>query len=291
MVKHRIMCLFFAALLCCMMILPAAFATTYGTVHGGWLRLRAEPSRHAETIASYPSGSVVTVLSQANGWCHVKTADYRVGYMMKKYLIINTDTPAPGRIWTTVNQTARIVSANGQGVRLRSAPEVNSNNVLGLYPVGRTVMVYKSSNDGWSYIKIDRKYGYMMSEFLTTGMIDGMLPVNPASNNMPIVSPGSSGILSSAALNITQPSVGDTLAVSVFPSTATYTVIWYRDDNQLLSTGSYYSVRESDAGHIIHVRINGVGPSNGIVLTVSTGIITAGSSFPSDDEDVTSWMH
>ncbi len=298
MKKIRIVC-FLLITLALLMLLSAASAATYATVHGGWLRLRAEPSRHAEIIASYPTGSVVTVLDQANGWCHVQTSDYRIGYMMKRYLRFNTDPPSPGRIWTTVNQAAKVISANGRGVRLRSAPEVNSSNVLGLYPVGRSVFVYKSSNDGWSYIKIDRKRGYMMSEFLTTGVIDSLQPTSPVVDNTPILNPAVPAVLTSVSLNITSPVVGDTLALSVTPSSATYTAIWYRDDNQLLSTSSFYTVRASDAGHVIYVRVNGVGQSSGVVLTVSTSIVSAGTYsydpygltfVPEEEEDVTSWM-
>ena len=179
--KKRFLSALLLMILLCSACVVSASAASYGTVFGGWLRLRANPSYDAAVITSYPTGSVVTVLSKSKGWCRVLTGDYRIGYMDQRYLIIDGKYPTPvkptppakKRTWTTVNRTAWITSANGKGVRMRNAPEVNSYNVLGLYPVGRTVKEIRISNDGWSYIRIDGKYGYMMSQFLTTYFAPG----------------------------------------------------------------------------------------------------------------------
>ena len=80
MKKRRITAALCLMILCCAWAATAA-AATYGTVFGGWLRLRANPSYSAAIITSYPNGSVVTVLSRSNGWCRVLTSDYRYGYM------------------------------------------------------------------------------------------------------------------------------------------------------------------------------------------------------------------
>ncbi len=260
-----------------------ALAATYATVVGGWLRLRAEPSYLAETITSYKTGSVVTVLSDDGTWCKVKTSDYRVGYMDRRYLSFNA-TPTPSRTWADINENAWITSPNGNGVRLRNAPKVDSTNVLGLYPVGRTVYVYKQSSDGWSYIRIDRKYGYMMSKFLSNSRIDptGTIPLDAPSDEMipvfptvlePI--PTTGDVLQSMSLNNTSPRVGDLLQISVTPVTATYQVIWFRDDNQLLSNTTSYRVQSGDAGHIIYVHVSGTGASSGVNLDRSTDIVGA----------------
>ena len=137
--------LLLTAMLCGLM--AAASAATYGTVVGGWLRLRANPSYQATVIASYKTGSIVTILSQSGGWARVMTSDYRLGYMDRRYLYVEGSTPVTPKpvSWTTVNRKAWVTSANGKGVRLRSAPVVNKHNVMGLYPVGRTVMELKVS--------------------------------------------------------------------------------------------------------------------------------------------------
>ena len=190
--KKRIMAALLLAVILCGLWAAPALAATYATVVGGWLRLRLAPSYDATVITSYRTGTTVTVLSESGGWARVMTPDYRLGYMDERYLWFGGDRPQPvpqptpkARTWTTVNRKAWVTSQNGKGVRLRNAPEVNSYNVMGLYPVGRTVTEMKVSNDGWSYIRIDRKTGYMMSQFLTTGNIPAPVPPPPPPQNPP----------------------------------------------------------------------------------------------------------
>ena len=290
MKKRITAALLLAAILCSLLAVSAA-AATYATVVGGWLRLRSYPSYEGTIITSYKTGTVVTVLSNSKGWARVMTPDYRLGYMDQRYLLYEGHHPAPApapkphyRTWTTVNRTAWVTSQNGKGVRLRNAPEVNKSNVMGLYPVGRTVKELKVSNDGWSYIHIDSKYGYMMSKFLTTG---GVVPPVPTGKppkptekptgkptGKPTAEPSEEGI-SGVQLNITNPKSGDTLKLTVKPSGAKYSVVWYQADTKvLLSTGKSYTVSDDDVGHAITVRVTG---SDGTVAEVSTGKVTAGS--------------
>ena len=256
MKKRRILAALCLMILCCAWAATAA-AATYGTVFGGWLRLRANPSYSAAIITSYPNGSVVTVLSRSNGWCRVLTSDYRYGYMDQRFLYISGHAPTPDptpspydRTWTTVNRTAYVTSQNGKGVRMRSAPEVNNYNVLGLYPVGRSLYEIRRSNDGWSYIRIDGRYGYMMTQFIT----GGGSPVDP-------------GSITSVKINITKPRVGDTLKVTVKPSGANYSVVWYNADYKLLGTKTTYKVKSSDLGTKILVRVTG---GDGTVIKSNT---------------------
>ena len=183
-------------LLCVIWTVPAS-AAVYGTVRGGWLRLRAQPNYQAYVITSYPTGTVVTVLSQSGGWCQVVTPDKRLGYMDQRYLTISGSS-TPGYVsptyptyptsggWYDVNYTAYVTSQNGKGVRLRRTPVVNSYNVLGLYPVGRRLTVLKRSNSGWSYVRIGSQEGYMMSQFITTSYS----PAVPTYAPVPTYRPG-----------------------------------------------------------------------------------------------------
>lgn len=304
--KKKIVTAILLALLLCGLA-AAALAATYGTVHGGWLRLRATPSYEGTIITSYKNGTVVTILSQENGWARVLTSDYRVGYMDARYLYIGsqptvkpTNPPAPDRTWTEVNRTAYVTSPNGKGVRLRSSPVVNKTNVMGLYPVGRTVKEIRRSSDGWSYIRIDGKYGYMMSRYL---MSSGPVPPPPAPTFIPgVITPTpvptatptpASKEIKSIKLDPYKPTVGDTVKVLSTPADAEFTVVWYRDDNIYLGTGKQYKVKAADAGHTLRVRVMGAGASAGFAADAETGVV-AGASAPEESSSsgsmVSEWV-
>ncbi len=268
-------------MLLCVLAFPAlADSATYATVMGGYLRLRMNPSYQARIIRSYRSGTVVTVLSRDSGWSQVITPDGRTGYMDERYLYFGgSPAPTPStRTWTDVNSDYWVTSGNGRGVRMRSAPTTSGRNVIGLYPVGRTAFVLKKSSDGWSYIRIDGKHGYMMSQFLTPSRVEPVGPVTcpptcPPSGNTP--TPVPSSVLTSVSLSNASPAVGDTLSISVSPAEATYKVIWYRDDNQLLSTSGSYTVASGDAGHVIMVHVMGTGDSEKVIIDKVTNIVRA----------------
>jgi len=181
MKKRKILTALALIALCAVMCVTACAETTKMQVVGGWLRLRAEASYTAKVIASYPSGSVVTVISQADGWSYVLTGDYRIGYMDSRYLLNLTDTgtttetgmttgttESGTRTWTDVNLTAWVTAKNGRPVRMRSTPSTGNGNIVTTYPVGTPVTLIRRSDDGWSYILVYGKYGYMMSPYLTT---------------------------------------------------------------------------------------------------------------------------
>jgi len=277
MKKHVFGGLFLTGILCGLLTF-SALAATQARVVGGWLRLRSGPSLRAETLASYPSGALVTVFRKAYGWAQVTTSDGRSGYMAEEFLVpVQSDRRRSSAQWTAVNETAHVISRNGKGVRLRSAP-MTGNNVLGLYPVGRTVLVIRQSSDGWSFIRIDQKYGYMMSEFLSIGSTDEMRPVR----SVPVTR---SVRLQGIRLSSRNPRVGDRLTVSTSPAGAPCTMIWYRDDHLLLSTSNTYTVRAEDAGHVIQVRVSGEGDSSEINLNESTNVVRAAASAALSAED------
>ena len=301
--KKRIMAALLLAVILCGLWAAPALAATYATVVGGWLRLRLAPSYDATVITSYRTGTTVTVLSESGGWARVMTPDYRLGYMDERYLWFGGDRPQPvpqptpkARTWTTVNRKAWVTSQNGKGVRLRNAPEVNSYNVMGLYPVGRTVTEMKVSNDGWSYIRIDRKTGYMMSQFLTTGNIPAPVPpppppqnppkptqnpTNPPQNptNPPATQPpqtppqGFSGV----RLSTQSPRVGEKITLTVVPEGARYSVIWIRESTMtLLSTGNSYTPTAADVGSRIRIRVTGADGT--VAETTTTNAVEAAGS-------------
>ena len=65
-------------------VYPAAAETA--TVTGGWLILRDTPSFNAKSIATYPTGTVVTITGQSGAWYAVTTPDGMNGWMYGSYL-------------------------------------------------------------------------------------------------------------------------------------------------------------------------------------------------------------
>lgn len=147
-----------------MLPMPQAEAASLTlTVKGGWLRLRDEASYNGDTIASYYTGTKVTVLDTKGAWYHVRTPDGRVGYMLGSYLT-SSGTGSSGS--ANQNITAYVISSNGKGVRLRHGPGTGYG-VIRQYPVGTMVKIL-SWGTYWHYVNIDGEKGYMMSDYLTT---------------------------------------------------------------------------------------------------------------------------
>ena len=158
----RILALLTALVLLCGAVLvlqpQTAQAEQTATVKGGWLRLRTAPSFDASVLASYYTGTKVTILGTSGAWYHVRviSTGYE-GYMYGYYLTISGSSSG---------YTAYVTSTNGLGVRLRQGPGTGYG-VIGVYDVGTTVTVL-SHGSTWSYIQIGSVKGYMMSQFLTT---------------------------------------------------------------------------------------------------------------------------
>lgn len=146
-------------------VLPimSASAETTMVVTGGWLRLRALPNFTATTLASYYTGTKVTVLGTAGdgNWYHVRASDGYDGYMYAKYLKASSDSGS--------TSTATVISSNGLGVRLRTGPSV-AYGIIQVVPVGTTVTVLAKGTYWW-FIRVGTQTGYMMSQFLTDGSV------------------------------------------------------------------------------------------------------------------------
>jgi len=159
---------FFATMLVIIMLIsmiPAAsMAAQYATVVGGWLRLRAGASFEADTITSYYTDTVVEILGAASGnWYRVKTPDGRTGYMYGDYLKLGASGSSTANAYVT--------SHNGYGVRMRKGPGTGYR-VIRTYAVGTPVTILESGTY-WSRISINGTIGYMMSQFLSTGVSGG----------------------------------------------------------------------------------------------------------------------
>lgn len=131
------------------------------TVKGGWLRMRASASFSAETVASYYTGTQLTVLGTSGAWYKVQAPDGQIGYMYGTYLTISGASSGTSSASGT---TAYVTSSNGKSVRLREGPGLDYE-VIGSYSVGTKATII-SRGTYWHQIKIGVQTGYMMADYL-----------------------------------------------------------------------------------------------------------------------------
>ena len=171
MTKKRLLAwLLLISLVASLWILPVSAAGQTATVIRGWLRLRTtkylDPTLQ-NVITRYYTGTTVTVYQQyADGWCYITGPDGQSGYVRSEYLSFGSG--GSYNYFTPCSIVGHVWASNGMGVRLRSSPDKLSNNVMGLYPVGRTVQIIGWGNAGWHKVTIDGKTGYMMSAYILT---------------------------------------------------------------------------------------------------------------------------
>ena len=140
--------------------------TAYVTSKNGLnVRLRSGPGKGYSILASYAPGTKCTILSAGKNWCRIQIGSY-TGYMMTQFLTNNpVITPQPQPDIPDGSQVY-VTSKNGKGVNLRSGPD-KAYSSIGFYSVGTpAIMITKGST--WSYIKVGNRYGYMMTQFLTS---------------------------------------------------------------------------------------------------------------------------
>lgn len=229
------------------------FLTVTGSITGGQLdentqayvtssngksvRMRTGPSQQYSVIASYPVGTPVTILISGEDWCKIRI-DGRTGYMMTEF-ITTTGAPEAGE-----NNVAYVTSSNGLGVRMRSGAS-KLYSTLATYSVGTKVTILEWGKT-WTKIRVNNLTGYMMTEFLTTK---------------------APSMVSSVVLNDSAVWPGETLYATVKPNGASVTYEWLNDQGVRVGTGSSYTVRNSDAGRRIRVRVTGAGNTTGSAVS------------------------
>ena len=125
------------------------------------VRLRSGPGTKYQAIASYAPGTKCTVLFKGGEFTQIRIGSI-TGFMMTKFLTGKD----PGSGGGPVLYDIYVVSANGGGVNLRSAP-YKGKNVIGFYEVGTKGGMIEAGIT-WSRVLIDGKEGYMMTQFLST---------------------------------------------------------------------------------------------------------------------------
>lgn len=142
----RIMC---AAAFCALLVLLPAFTLAQSAVidngsdPGSRLNLRSAPSRDAQAVGKFVSGTRVEILSDAgDGWSQVKIGGGQnavTGYMMTQYLHSASSVDA--------RESRKVTSPYGtQSVVLRDKPS-NSYDAVTMLMVGETVTVIGVSGD------------------------------------------------------------------------------------------------------------------------------------------------
>ena len=137
------------AVLCALLALMPALALAQSAVidngsdPGSRLNLRSAPSRDAQTVGKFVSGTRVEILADAgDGWSQVKIGGGQnavTGYMMTQYLHSASSVDA--------RESRQVASPYGtQSVVLRDRPS-NSYDAVTMLMVGETVTVIGTSGD------------------------------------------------------------------------------------------------------------------------------------------------
>lgn len=134
----------------------AAYAVVNNPNPRDKLNLRSRASTRGTSLGKYSNGTVVTMISQGDQWCKVKTPDGKTGYMMTDYLSISS---------ASSSSSTRIVRhPQGTYVNLRSSGS-KSARVLVQVPHGSTVVVL-SAGKTWTKVRYNGYTGYMMTAYL-----------------------------------------------------------------------------------------------------------------------------
>ena len=175
----------FAILLVGLLLLSSASAAgVAATVTGGWLRLRDAPSYDSNTIASYFTGTKVTVLSTSGGWSYVQMSDGKTGYMNSSFLSYGSGSSTPSvPSGSSIYATAYVTSSNGGRVALRAGAG-KSYAVITYCNVGTKITVLNAGST-WDRIQVGSTIGYMMAKYITFSPVSpgegggGVVPTTP----------------------------------------------------------------------------------------------------------------
>jgi mannosyl-glycoprotein endo-beta-N-acetylglucosaminidase len=143
---------------------------------GSNLNVRSKASTSGTIKGKLTAGTVVTVISEKNGWSQIKTNNLE-GYVSSEYLTSvttpengtddQTDTEEdkqPEETPTTVEKKVNVQAGSSLNVR---STATTSGVIKGKLTAG-TVVTVLSEKNGWSQIKTNNLEGYVSSEYLTS---------------------------------------------------------------------------------------------------------------------------
>jgi len=127
-----------------------------------FLNLRATPSYSAEVLGIYYNGVPFRIHSYSNGWYKV-TVDGVDGYFRQEYLARSYGVYG--------DEVATITTPNNSALNMRTGPG-KGYSLIRQYRGGQYVMVLTKGN-GWWKVSVDGRIGFMSSDFLEDGILQG----------------------------------------------------------------------------------------------------------------------
>lgn len=172
--KARLLLCLLAALTLCFGGLAAAEEASppyEGTVIGGRLHLRAEPSLESDILATYADGTSLTILENLVDWYRVELPDGATGYMQSLYIWSSEDGLTYEEAVATAQSHEGVVI--GGNLHLRSAPSLQAD-ILQTYPEGST-LIFADAGEGWYWVETaDGEIGYMESLYIASASATGL---------------------------------------------------------------------------------------------------------------------
>ena len=185
----------------------------------------------------------------------------------------------------TSAQTAAVTQAASanivlQGVSISdTTPTVGDTLRVSLSPTGATAgLTWRSSAGhilgyGDTYTVAADDVGSSIYVYANgTGSTSGSVVSSLTSAVQPAVS--TTVRVDSVTLSDTTPTVGQVLYVTLAPQNASATYTWYRDDDKVLSTTGYYTVRAEDVGHTLYVWAEGANGTFGSATSKISAPVT-----------------
>ena len=144
-----------------------------GKLTTGGVVLRAAPNKDGEILGKYVGGTNLKVYAESGDYYFVQVVkEEKYGYMAKKFISVNTDTPEP--ITTSVPTGAIGGTVRSSIVALRSSPDLSdSGNKVGQVEQNEPVYIYfkytNAAGDTFYYIEVARtgKKAYAFAEYIT----------------------------------------------------------------------------------------------------------------------------
>ena len=192
----------------------------------------------------------------------VRTAD--VGYQLYAWADGTGDTTGEA----TSERTSAVAAAQSTTIVLQSVtisdmtPSVGDTLMATTYPPDAAASFTWRSSAGYvlgygsSYTVQESDAGCKLYVYANgTGTTSGSVVSSMTSAvTMPVTAVVR---IDGVSLNDLTPTVGQVLYVTLTPANAAATFTWFRDDDKILSTNSYYTVQAEDVGHSIYVWAEG----------------------------------
>ena len=159
------------------------------------LNLRTGAGTNHRIIRTLPVGQTVTILSESNGWMHVRVGNEE-GFVSSEWVRVTSgggnSAPAPSQ------PTPAPETSQGQTIarlNLRAGAGTN-HRIIRTLPLGQTVTILSESN-GWMRIRVGNEEGFVSSEWVRVTNGGGN-----SAPSQPAPTPGASQGQTTARLNL-----------------------------------------------------------------------------------------